>query len=238
MATMNYKVLHQIILFISIVISGCSQPKRPRCAEFFEKYPLVLEGMKGKPDTAILIETLNKIILRDAYCLDAYLTRADLLAFKDSLFKAKNDYKKALFLDTGNVYASYQLGMAFEIEEKYDSAADYFQKAINNKTIGNAISDYPDKLKGLGSNKSRYDIESAELMFRQGVAFYYQQRLQRAYDNFNFCIQVNYKLDQVYLYRGSVYFQTKQKRKGCEDFLEAKKLGNKDADIYLRKYCN
>jgi len=235
---MGFKSFHLLLIITIFAFFYSCRIRKEKCSGFYGEYQSIVAKMHGDEDTAILIHTLDKIVLEDPRCIDALLTRGDLLFTKDSLVRAMSDFKRVLFIDTGNIYATYQLGMIYELKEEYDSAISFFQKAINKKSIDNGMMDYPDNLKGLSTNKSKYDIESAELMYRQGISFYYKKDIQNAYDNFSFCILHGYMLDKAYLYRGSLYFQAKQKKKGCEDFLEAKKLGNEDADIYLKKYCN
>jgi tetratricopeptide (TPR) repeat protein len=234
---MRLKSFHLLFLIGLLAFTYSCRNREGKCDEFYAKYQAVVAKMNGNKDTLTLIRTLDKIVLDNPKCVDALLTRGDLLFSIDSSFKAISNYKRALSVDTGNVYAAYRLGMAYELEEMYDSAIFFFQKAINRKSIGNGMMDYPDKLQGLSDDRSKYDIESTELMYRQGLCFYYKKDLQNAYDNFNFCILHYYMLEESYLYRGSLYFQTNQTKKGCNDFLEAKKLGNVQADAYLDKYC-
>jgi hypothetical protein len=75
------------------------------------------------------------------------------------------------------------------------------------------------------------------LLYREGISFYYKKELQPAYDNFNFCIKNNYRLKESYLYRGSLFLETNQKEKACQDFFESKRLGNTEADKYIEQYC-
>ena len=233
---MRYSCFNSLLILLFIFSVSCGA-KKQKCSEFYDKYQSLKAQMHGKEDTAILIQALDNIILEDSKCVDAILTRADLLFSKGKVPKAISDYKIAISVDTGNIYAAYQLGMAYEVKEMHDTAIIFFQKAINSKSTGNGMMDYPDRLKDLSREKSKYDIESTELMFRQGISFYYKKDMQNAYNNFNFCIIHGYKLEMAYLYRGSLYFQTRQKEKGCTDFMAAQKLGSKDAEKYLNRYC-
>ncbi len=89
----------------------------------------------------------------------------------------------------------------------------------------------------LASNENKYDIESTELVYRQAVSYYYAKKLSAAFNGFEFCIQNKYRLDNSYLYRGAIYLTNKNDAKGCQDLFESKKLGNRDADDFIKKYC-
>lgn len=193
--------------------------------------------MKGNNDTVAMINRLDNILKRDPGCIDAILTKGDLYLALDSLGKAAEIFTGVSFSDTGNVYALYRLGIAYQLDEKNDAAVFAFQKAIKLKSHGGrAITDYMQAANNI-TELSKYDVNSAELMYRQGISYYYLRNLQAAYDNFNFCLSNNYLLDKVYLYRGSIYYETNQKKEACNDFSSAQRYGNPEANEYLNRYC-
>jgi tetratricopeptide (TPR) repeat protein len=186
-------------------------------------------------DTSHLIEVLNNVISKDSLCVNALLTRGDIFFDIDSLNLAKQDYFKVLSLDSINVYSMYQLGQLFNVEEKYDSAIVFFQEAIDLKSNGNFILDRTNEKI---DPQAKYDIAANELMFSQGLSFYYKRRLNDALNDFTYCIVQKYKLDKSYLYRAAILIELKSDQgNACSDLYEAKKNGSKEADMYITKYC-
>jgi tetratricopeptide (TPR) repeat protein len=221
------------IVLISIIatnFSGCEQKKRDKCSLFYANYKAIKSS-----DTSYLLSVLNRVIAQENTCIDALLTRGDIFFEIDSLESAKNDYLKVLLFDSLNVYSMYQLGLLFHVQKKYDSAIDFFQKALKTKSTGKYTFDHTnDKL----DPAAKYDIETNELLFSIGLSFYYNRQLNLALKNFDHLIQQKYKLDKTYLYRGAILIEQGSKNgNACSDLNEAKMNGNEDAEAYLSKYC-
>lgn len=212
-----------------IQLYGCAQNEK-NCSLFYTMY-----NPAKNSDTSHLIEVLNNVISNDSLCVNALLTRADIFFDIDNLNLAKQDYFKVLSLDSTNVYSMYQLGELFNVEEKYDSAIVFFQKALDLKSNGNFILDRTNEEI---DPKAKYDIAANELMFSQGLSFYYKRRLNDALNNFTYCIFQKYRLDKSYLYRAAILIELKSDQgNACLDLYEAKKNGSKEADTYIAKYC-
>lgn len=230
-------IFYYLFLMASVLVSCAQNNSGDKCQNFNNEYPGFLKIMSARDDTMAMIKKLDEILLKDSYCIDAALTQGDLYLSLDSLNKAAKIFSRISLLDTSNVYALYRLGITYQLAGMNDVAVIAFQKAINLKShASSAITDYMPAANG-NTDLSKYDVTGVELMYRQGVSSYYQRNLQAAFDNFNFCISNNYLLETVYLYRGSVYYESNQKEEACQDFLEAKKRGNSEADEYLSKYC-
>lgn len=224
------------LTLVSFSFSYCNQHENRTCEKIVEKYSKIVES-KDLQDTLGLMEILNTAIIKDTFCFNAYLMRAELKLKSGFKEQAIEDFLKASFLDTNNIYVLYKVGVLYQENEKDDLALFYLKKAIQKKTIGNAIIDRPINKNGVNSEINKYDIDATELLYREGVSFYYKKELQSAYDNFNFCIKNNYQLKESYLYRGSLFLETNQKGKACQDFFEAKRLGNNEADKFIEQYC-
>lgn len=217
------------ILIYLIQIPSCAQ-KEENCSLFYKEY-----NSNRNSDTLDLIQILNRIISSDSLCINALLTRGDIFFSIDSINSAKEDYLKVLSLDPSNVYSMYQIGMLFNARENYDSAIIFFQKAIDVKSNGTFIYDHTNER---FDPKAKYDIEANELLFSQGISFYYGRKLNEALKNFSYTIYHNYKLDRSYLYRAAILIELGSAQGDpCSDLYEAKRRGNKDADSYIAKYC-
>ena len=185
-----------------------------------------------------LIKVLNEIILDDPKCIDAYLTKGDVYFSIVQISNAKNDFQKVLKMDTGNIYALYQMGLLYQYEDLHDSSIYVLNRAIKIKTHGNMLVDYPQVTNELSKSSNKYDIESDEIIYRQGVNFYYKRNLELSKNYFDYCINNKYLLEKAYLYRGAISVELNDIKKACEDFLKAKDYGNVDAQNYIGKYCH
>jgi len=225
-------------MFVFLLMTGCGHEKNNNCSTFKNRYPDALRAMSGKADTALLIRILANIITEDSFCIDAYLTRGDLFWHLDSTEQAKADYLKAISLSRNNVYAQYKMGLVYYYDDRFDSAIHFFQRAIDSKTHNGAVVDYPEYQEGLGSDENKYDIPYIEIIYKQGMSFYYKKAFKEAKENFSLCIEKYYMLSDSYLYRGAIFLETDDKKNACKDFVNAKKNGNKLANEYLQKYCS
>jgi tetratricopeptide (TPR) repeat protein len=231
------RLVYSFVVFIFMTLTSCTQLKNERCYQFNKKYPQVLEKSEGKHDTSTLIQVLGDIIKSDS-CVDAYLTRGDLYYRINDLNKAKSDYKNALLLDTGNVYALYKLGLVFQDENIYDSSIYFFERGVNKKTHKGFLIDHGQGRGVLSADDAKYDVRSVELLYEQGLSHYYAKNLKSALNNFNFCIQNNFRIGECFLYRGAIFLEGGKKDQACKDFNEAKRFGDSDADSYINKYCS
>lgn len=235
---MDNKIIILLGYFIHLALGSCGQKDKGNCQEFNEQYAKIYSKSNGKPDTLTLMKALNEIIVNDRKCVDAYLTRGDIYFSIDQSSNAKNDFQQVLRLDTANVYALYQMGLLYQYEGLHDSSIYVLNKAIKIKTHGNMLIDYPQVTNELSTSDNKYDVESTEIIYRQGVNFYYKRNLELSKSYFNYCINSKYLLDKVYLYTGAISIELNDKKKACEYFLKAKDFGNIDALNYIEKYCN
>jgi tetratricopeptide (TPR) repeat protein len=216
-------------LICLIQFTSCAQ-KAEKCSLFYKAF-----GSNKNSDTATLVAALNEVLLRDSFCVDGLLTRGDILFNIDSIQPAKHDFSRVLYLDSSNVYAMYELGQLFNYEGKFDSSIYFFQMALDRKTIGDYFFDRPNKRLDPGA---KYDVDATELLFAQGVAFYYKRDLRSALYNFNYTISNNYRLDKSHMYRAAIFIELRDKKNDpCPDLLEAKKNGSKEVDLDIAKYC-
>src|SRR5579859_5335178 len=217
----NIIALPKCVVFFLLIANGCKQRDKERCHEF-NKYAKIIENFRNSKDTSVLISTLDDIIPKDAQCLDAYLARGDLYLSLGNDAKAKKDFKTALLLSNKNVYVLYKMGMLYQDEELYDSSVFFFQQEIEIKTHNGVMVDYPKGVNELSTDENKYDIQSIEIFYRQGVSYYYGRNLLLALKNFDYCIDNNYLLGKTYLYRGAIQEELNRKSKACEDFLQSK----------------
>ena len=236
MRSFKWPVLCTFFLLTVTLLVKCTFWRTENCNNFSVKYSELTNGKSL--DTVQAMRLIDKILQRDPKCIDALLTKGDLLISKNMFSQARKNYTEVNLADTSNAYALYKIGVTFQLDNDDDSAILFFEKALAKKRHGNAIIDYPKTNEQLSTEKNKYDIPTGEILFREGISLYYNKTYQSAVDNFNFCISHNYLLDKSFLYRGAIYMEIDQKERACQDFADAKKLGNKDAQEYLNKYCS
>jgi len=239
----NKICLSYFILSMTFFLTNCTNrsttTENKTCQEFNNSYSLILKDISNRSDTAVLIKKLSTIINNSKGCVDAYLTRGDLYLSVDSLKLAEKDYFMALHLDNNNTYSFYQLGILYHLVNNEDSATYFFKKSLNTKTTENkVVIDYNEINKELSTDNDKYDIPYDEIIYQMAKSYYYKREMNKAIENFNICIQDNYMLDHVFLYRGAVYYEMGRKELACQDFFKAKGLGNQEVDNYIKKYCN
>lgn len=230
-------ILIGFVFLGSFIGFSCQQQSGDACYDFNKKYSKILNNEVQKKDTAILLTTLDEIILNSHACIDAHLTRGDIYLSLKKIINAKKDYCSVLSINKDNVYALYKLGILFQLDDIYDSSEVYFKKAINIKANGNFVVDFPKTNNKLINDKSKYDVEYDELVFSLGMSYYYARNLKGALYCFDGCIRNRYMLSDAYFYRGAIYTEIGKIERACDDFWRAKILGNSDVIDYIKKYC-
>lgn len=236
---MKYPSMIRFVIWLIIFVpTSCNNKEEIRCSTFLQDYSKFIEP-ESTSDTITLIKTLTKTLMYDSNCIDAYLERADIYYMKDStLLDALNDYKKVISINAENVYANYRAGCVFFEWESYDTAIYYFKRSIDLKTYKGTIINYNKSDFGVDNYKSKYDVDFNLLKYKIGQAQYYSADFASSIASFSFCISNKYSLDKSFLYRGAAYLELNKPNRACLDFIESNKLGNKDAERYLEKYCS
>lgn len=177
-----------------------------------KKYSNDLEGAIA--DYTLYIE-LAKDSDHSTVLYDAYNKRGEVKLKIDKIESAIKDFKTAIRLAPDNHVAYLRLGrLAFD-NKNYKEAIDYFDKTLKN-----------DK----GSYMARY---------RRGVAKYHLKDFYGALEDLD---ATQYRVggqDRAALlyYKGMAKIHKNFKTGGCKDLKEALKLGYKEAEAAIDKYC-
>ncbi|WEK37963.1 MAG: tetratricopeptide repeat protein [Candidatus Pseudobacter hemicellulosilyticus] len=219
------------------VLSSCTESDPGSCSRFNRVYPEALNKEKDNPDTMKLLAVLDNILDRSPDCIDALLTRADLLAGAEQLADAKRDYTSVIKKKKNNTIALYSLGIMFYDEKNYDSALYYFDKAVSTKGFNGFVLDHPaNDLLPVDSN-AKYDVWSHEIFYYQGLAHYYKGSFQQAKAIFEYCISSGYQVGEAYLYCGGIAIQQGDTKGACEQFRMAKLFQCERAGEFITKFC-
>lgn len=231
---MNGKGIRYLIFVYLLLLQSCVFEAYNECDDFQKKYPIIIE--QNKTDTQFLVKTLTKMLELNN-CIDARLTRGDLLSLIGGYEDAKTDFSKVIQSDSLNTYALFKIGVLYQFQDQYDSSILFFNKAIGTKVNNGAVIDFSKLPDNIQTSKDKYDIEYHLILYRLSLSFYYQGLYELALKSLNECIRVSYLLDKVYALRGLVFVELNKKDKACVDFKSAVSLGNIKARDYLTEFC-
>ena len=110
-------------------------------------------------------------------------------------------------------------------------------KIIKYKTQNGFIIDINDNVNELSKIKN-YDVQSNKVIYYLALNYYSLGNVKQSLYYFNHCIQSEYKLKDVFMYRGLIYNKMNQSSKSCDDFYKARLLGNNEVEEYIKEYCN
>ena len=188
---------------------------------------------EGKYEEAIVL--LNIAIEKDSKNIYALLNRAVDKSLLENYNGAIKDYSKVIEINPDNALAYLNRGKNKSRLENYYGAIEDYNLAIKTK---GSESIYINKVKNsLIENGFEFDVRMEEIRYERGFSRYKIDSLKTAFEDFNFCIQMNYELSDCYLWRGNIYLAYGQNNEACEDFKNALKLGNSSASESIKKYC-
>ena len=186
-----------------------------------------------KYEEAIIL--LNIAIEKDSKNIYALLNRAVDKSLLKKYNEAIIDYSKVIEINPDNTLAYLNRGKNKSRLGKYDDAIKDYNLAI--KTKGSELN-YLNKVENLLIEDGfEFDVEMKEIRYERGFSRYKIDSLKTAFEDFDFCIQMNYELSDCYLWRGNINLAYDNHNEACEDYNNALKLGNNKANGLIKKYC-
>jgi len=187
---------------------------------------------RGDFHEAILL--LNEAIHNDTSYLPAYLNRgADESALGH--YKAAIDtYSEVVRRSPVNTLALLNRGKNKSRLGNYRAALEDFQSAVAAK--GGVYSKTALQLEYLGNEG--FECSMPEILLERGAAYYNLDSLNRAFHDFQVCIENHYAPGIAYRFRGFIYIASGKKDWGCADLKNAAGLGDTDAANGIAKYCD
>ena len=203
------------------------------------------------------ITSLTKVVSKDENHALAYFYRADANYEEASrkefdhkkrhLHEALNDYNKALSLDEKLEEAYFDRGeVKMELHDYIGAIAD-FKKAIEIKSNDleahylKAMCNYHYGYEEI-ANKEMLEILKMNPNFTAAQYFvavhlYEKQEYKLALVEFDKLFKIETPQADAYVFRGYSKFELGDKKGACADWKEADKLGDKEAEHDLHKYC-
>jgi tetratricopeptide (TPR) repeat protein len=120
----------------------------------------------------------------------------------------------ALKLDSTFGYAYFNLGKVYISEENYKKAKLNFLKNLD------------------------LEPNHQEAIFQLGNIAVTEKKYDKALAYFTKVITLNPEFMEAYNNRGFVYMILGEKANACSDWIAASGLGNENASLRIRKYCN
>ncbi len=138
-------------------------------------------------------------------------------------------FKKAFY--SGFIILTLVLSLYACSDQKQEgpSAKDYFDRAYGFVNAG-----YPQDAIQLYNLAIEKDPSYIDAYYNRGVMHYMLREYKQAIVDFNFVIEKKPGHAMAYASRGSVYDKINEPQKALDDYCMAAKLGEKDAQGYLR----
>ena len=223
-----------VLLFNAIYSCNRAESKKENCAESISAFYKKLDDSKSLADTLKELKVFENLS-NEEFCLKGLITKAEIYDLINIPNKAKEYCIKILNVDSLNIWALSEIGILYYDNKFYDSSVFYLRKALRLKTNSGYVIDIDNELNQYTKSP---DVSSNEIIYFLALNYYYAGKFTEALNYLNYCIKYNFKIKDVYLYRGAIYYEEKQFDKGCSDFSFAKILGNEKADSYIEKYCS
>jgi tetratricopeptide (TPR) repeat protein len=188
---------------------------------------------EGKYKEAVIL--LDKAIQKDPENIYALINRGVDKSILEDYEGAIADYTRIIEIDPDNALALLNRGKNKKRLEDYQGAIEDFEQAIATKG-GEMI--YLDKVENSFTETGfEFDVAMEEIRFERGIARYSIDSLKLAFDDFNFCLDKNYKKAASLYWRGMIYVAYGMNQAGCADLKEALKRGDPDAQAMIDTYC-
>ncbi len=157
------------------------------------------------------IENLKKTIELKKDYKGAYFNLGYAYLQKENYEKSLEATKEAVKLDSTNYNAFFNLGYAYDELKQYENAIKAYKKAIDLN--------------------AKFEPAYTNI----GIAYYHLKNYKEALKYLKKSIELNPEDDAAYFNMGKIYFELKDKDKSIESYQKAARLGNIEAQRYLRK---
>lgn len=176
------------------------------------------------------IELLDKAIQLNPKYREAFLNRGLCHENLKDFNSAVLDYKGVLKIDSKNTTALYNIGTCKYELSLFQDAVDFYNKALETKGYstdsvfsGNSTIDWYEN----GINKdAKFDIQSDEIFYQRGLAYYQLNKYRSAYADFYNCLNQGYYVINCHYMIALCYIESGNKEKGCIELDKAIALGD------------
>ncbi len=220
--------MKKLTLILLLLITSCDLKSS-------KEYLKEAWALEDKQQYTAAIKLLNKAIDKDSKFKEAYLSRgADKAVLKD--YKgAISDYNNALKIDPKNTLALFNLGNNYKRLNENAEAIIYYNKAFESKGGDMAFIDLAPN--GV-TNESNFDVPGQEIFYQRAFAYLGIDSLKKSFNDFHKCVNFGYKIVDSYYWMGAIAKAYKNKDVACKCFLKSAQLGNSNAALEQKSYCD
>ncbi len=204
--TKTLAALAAILAVAATILAACGG-----CVEVYERRAVTAENAE---DYASAIRWWDRVVERRPDHVAAYFNRGVDKALMDDYRGAIADYSEVIERDSTHILALYNRGLnRYDLNEDALAVAD-FNAAIRIKG-GDAEGNMPFayfEITGsapghpfLNIEPDPRDVPFVDIRFYRGWAYYGLDSLRRAFQDFTFCIDRGYLLDESHFIRGEIY---------------------------------
>lgn len=177
---------------------------------------------------------LDEVLLGDPSSVAAYLERAANYSMLGRHSKAMSDHEKVLSIDANNTMALFNIGNHYSMIEEYQKALVFYNRAFASKG-GEQF--YIDHTYQPLIDNPHYDVSGPEIFFERAKAYYFLDSLSNSYKDLKAALFKGYRVDECYLWLAQIYFDTGDKKQGCECLHRSKIKGNQEAVGHFDDLC-
>jgi tetratricopeptide (TPR) repeat protein len=176
--------------------------------------------------------------IKSAYAQEGYCYE-DLKEYDHAI----KSYQKLLLFYPGNTIALFSIGTCKDNQQKFPEAIEWYNKALKSK--GFDVSDSANVQTILNFNKDGilsesdqvvFDVNSNEIFYNRGLAYYSSGQVKKAYLDFKDCIQNGYFVGSSYYMVGLCWLHVGKKDRACDAFGKGSFYGDSLSRIQL--YAN
>jgi len=186
-------------------------------------------------------------ILSLSSCSENISNKGDTLFGQKKYEEAVVEYDKVLKNNPKYLKGLYNRGRAYEELGDFKKAEKDFLAAFaidgKNTQVMMSLSNIYQKQKNHTSALlfADYAVQvpgaPAMAFFLKGRALHQIGNTGEAMIEYSTAIKMNKEFGQAYYYRGMLKFATDKKKSGCDDIRAALKLGHKESQVAMDKYC-
>lgn len=216
-----------LLIVFSFLLVSCDSSQT-----FYDK--AIKLGDQGKYSDAIAL--LDKAIESQPDFLDAFIQRGYYQMCLDKYPLAVMDFENALRLDRNNTLALYNLASCKYSLGEYGEAIKCYNKSLDTKG-GQAITLDLTNNPNFDNPKAVYDVPTVEIIYGRANSYREMDSLQKAYFDYQHCINNNYMVANSYYRIAYLYFASGKNNPGCDALNKAIQLGYKDVEPEYLKRC-
>ena len=220
--------MNKIILFLTacLCFCGCDEDYYINKANRYRKL--------GESEKAI--EYYDKALAKNPDNYEVYIVKGIIYLKMEKNEEAVKTFSEAIERFPPKAYPYFSRAQSYMRLEKYEKALEDYNSTL--KIVTERENDLIRLGEGVLPIILKDNIDPYAIYADRAVAYYYLDSIKPAWIDLNYCISNSKYLAQCYYCRAFIYFKIDDTRAACDDLKKAVSLGNTDASIDYKKYCD